>query len=88
MTTRKINNMNSIFKCARSEVTHVDILGNVDTTLDILKIVTNYNNVSSVSDSIKSDIRDVASRINFRVDFKTNTKRKNRFLAQKRRLIK
>jgi len=48
---------------------HVDILGNVDTTLDLLRIVTNFD-VSTVEDSIVSDIRGIASRINLQTDFK------------------
>jgi len=55
---------------------HVDILGNVDTTLDLLKIVTDFD-VSTVKvDSIVSNIKRIATRINSQTDFKTTQKRK------------
>eukprot|EP00590_Aulacoseira_subarctica_P012224 CAMPEP_0172417628 /NCGR_PEP_ID=MMETSP1064-20121228/4168_1 /TAXON_ID=202472 /ORGANISM="Aulacoseira subarctica , Strain CCAP 1002/5" /LENGTH=651 /DNA_ID=CAMNT_0013156103 /DNA_START=35 /DNA_END=1990 /DNA_ORIENTATION=+ len=42
---------------------HVDILGNIDTTEDILKIATGFY-VSSVVDKIESDIKKISEQIN------------------------
>lgn len=49
---------------------HVDILGNLDTTLDLLKIVTDFNVASIDDNKIHSSIREIASRISPHVDFK------------------
>jgi phospholipid:diacylglycerol acyltransferase len=45
---------------------HVDILGNVDTTLDLLKVVTDFDISSVNEDSIVSDIKEIAMRISSR----------------------
>merc|ERR1719330_1796437 len=56
---------------------HVDILGNVDTTLDLLKIVTDFD-VSTVKvDSIVSGIKDIAAKINSQADFKSRQTHKS-----------
>ncbi len=58
---------------------HVDILGNVDTTLDLLKIVTDFDLSTVKVDSIASDIKGIARRINSITDFKTRQRYSRRF---------
>lgn len=57
---------------------HVDILGNVDATLDLLKIVTDFDTYTLDQDNIHSNIMNIASKVSSRTEMKAakNTSRK------------
>lgn len=74
-------NVNDPMRGGRHSADHVDILGNVDTTLDLLKIVTDFN-VTTIENNIVSRIKEIAAKINLKRDNKNRSKRIFKFLPQ------